>query len=318
MRSSEDVKKAIQCLTARCKASDVCIVILVGLPASCTFPNAPGGASTASLWREIPLRVTFVCMADSVSSMRLLGFDANTMVSLKADALRVVLFLCSCHQEADLLASEPQRDVCARALLRAADALSLADGPCSLSCADVLAEVGEQARDLAAMAGWPPPRITLEAHPGDKLAGAVRWPIAAKPRNEAVPAREPTGADSTRVCRENPTTGLAVLGNPTCGDCRTFVARRVLATSAPPGHRGSKGRVRPTRSDAVHEKRAKSHAPRALPTTAGELSMLLSGGGGLADSAHGNSRPNPAAAPLRRRQPSHKVVLGFGMAARAV
>lgn len=317
MRSSEDVKKAIQSLAARCTASDVCIVILVGLPASCTSPNTAGEGSTASPWREIPPRVTLVCMADSVSSMRLLGFDANTMVSLKADTLRVVLFLCSCHQEADVLASKPQRDVCTRALLRAADALSLADGPCSLSCADVLNEVGEQARDLAARAGWPSPRITLEAHPGDKLADAVRWPIAAKPRNEASPAREPTGGDSARDCRENPAAGLAVLGNPTRGDCRTFVARRVPAASAPPVHRGPEGRVRQSRSDVVREKRAKSHAPRALPTTAGELSVLLSGGG-LADSARANSRPNPAAASLRKRQSGHKVAIGFGLAARAV
>lgn len=75
--------------------------------------------------------------------------------------------------------------ICCAALLRAADALSLADGPCSLSCRDFLAEVADQAADLAAAAGLPMPTVALRAHPSEATASEVRWPIAAAPRNKA-------------------------------------------------------------------------------------------------------------------------------------
>merc|ERR1719326_2419785 len=76
-------------------------------------------------------------------------------------------------------------DLCANAMLRAADALSLADGPCSLSCDDFFQELADQAGEISAATKIPAPQAVLRVHPSDEnVATVARWPIAALPRNK--------------------------------------------------------------------------------------------------------------------------------------
>merc|ERR1739848_822686 len=84
--------------------------------------------------------------------------------------------------------------ISAAALLRAFDALSFVDGPCSLSCRDVLTEVGEQAQDLATEACMPLPRISVHGHPCNNTAADIRWPIAPQTRNRAPVGTVPLSA----------------------------------------------------------------------------------------------------------------------------
>lgn len=98
---------------------------------------------------------------------------------------------------ATLCTTTQRGDLCASAMLRAADALSLADGPCSLSCDDFFQELADQACELNAANKTPPPKSALRVHPKDKsVATVVRWPIAALPCN-SLSSKAATAASST-------------------------------------------------------------------------------------------------------------------------
>jgi len=115
--------------------------------------------------------ITYVVTTDTrdVSDVRATDVASDTSNSLAAQGA----------------GSSQSAGICASALLRAASALSLTDGPCSLSCRDFLAEVSEQVRDLAAAASLQAPTVSLWSYPVEATAGDVRWPIAAAPRNKA-------------------------------------------------------------------------------------------------------------------------------------
>ncbi|CAE7241716.1 unnamed protein product [Symbiodinium natans] len=77
-------------------------------------------------------------------------------------------------------------------MLQAADALSLADGPCKLTCADFFREMTEQAEDLAGERGFEAP-VPVSQGSDSLLPSSERWPLARAPRELA---RE-VGANNT-------------------------------------------------------------------------------------------------------------------------
>jgi len=101
----------------------------------------------------------------------------------------------------DVSSTKPQVRLCADAVLRTAAALSLADGPCSLSCSDVFTEMADQVCDLAAEAGLPPVQVSVRSYPEKSIADCVRWPIAAAPQEMA---RDAGGHTTTLQRKQRP------------------------------------------------------------------------------------------------------------------
>jgi len=151
------------------------------------------------------------------------------------------------------------------AMLRAFEALSLADGPCSLSCSDFFAELEDQARDIAVASGLKL-QTTLHEHPDTGTADCVCWPIAAKPREMAKDAGS-AGAPrlSTSATAETVTLSSAVPQQrerqPQCGR-----PRRTRRSPAGPAEMRTSIR------------REQLHQHRAMPSNLGSLSKMLTGG----------------------------------------
>lgn len=120
-------------------------------------------------------------------------FASSAVSAATSSSLRLVtLALCFTGDTAiDEEEPEISRPTCAprhlcsaisvAAIMRTADALSLANGPCSLTCADFFAEMEDQVHGLADDVGLDTPAVAFAAHPREGLAGLVRWPIAARP-----------------------------------------------------------------------------------------------------------------------------------------
>eukprot|EP00927_Polykrikos_kofoidii_P044326 TRINITY_DN38323_c0_g1_i1.p1 TRINITY_DN38323_c0_g1~~TRINITY_DN38323_c0_g1_i1.p1 ORF type:complete len:707 (+),score=84.10 TRINITY_DN38323_c0_g1_i1:258-2378(+) len=208
---AETLSSAARALGERCMPGDVCVLHLAisGLDEfeaigdrdkdSVRLPAV--GRAKDSLLAHLPEICTLVCVSDSHRGLELLGLGEATL-SRRCQAspsFKAVLLLLGAHDapgDACGAVARPPRSrsagLCATALLRAVDALSLADGPCSLSCRDFLAELGQQAQELAEAAQLPPPRVIVRAYPCLAVANEVSWPLARLPRNQA-------GKDSERL-----------------------------------------------------------------------------------------------------------------------
>mmetsp|Transcript_29524 Transcript_29524/g.57936 ORF Transcript_29524/g.57936 Transcript_29524/m.57936 type:complete len:572 (-) Transcript_29524:81-1796(-) len=148
------------------------------------------------------------------------------------------------------------------AMLRAFEALSLADGPCSLSCSDFFAELGEQARDAAAASGLNL-QTTLHERPVSGTAGHVRWPIAAKPREMARSA----GGTSALQLSTSLTADVAV--------------PKRAASQLPqqrPQPRGSRQPRRSSETRTSTRRKQLHQQQRGMPSNLGGLSKMLTGG----------------------------------------
>jgi hypothetical protein len=147
--------------------------------------EALGGDAAVFPFHSLPAYVTIVCLADSSDCLERLGLHDTALSSLGERTFRMVsMLLISVGALSDESEQKQRRDLCASAMLRAADALSLSDGPCSLTCDDFFQEFSDQALGLATSGKSAAPQAVLCTYPQDTdVANKVRWPIAAVPRN---------------------------------------------------------------------------------------------------------------------------------------
>mmetsp|Transcript_98713 Transcript_98713/g.170976 ORF Transcript_98713/g.170976 Transcript_98713/m.170976 type:complete len:663 (-) Transcript_98713:89-2077(-) len=295
-------------LTKRCQPGDTVVLHIAGLE----DPAIIG----ISLAGQLPSMVTVVCIVDSRASLLLLGLDEESVCAVQDRSLRVVAMLLvqECSASPCAAASAAQADFSARAMLRAADALSLSDGPCSLSCRDFFQEMSDQASELAARTRVALPHTELIFHGTGALsageaeavdAATIRWPLAAAPRNQAndsagytevpvesspfPPVLEPGVMDAGKFDLVPPQ-GLSdpphrrssapVLfpSNPVAASTRA----RAAPSGYPAGRRSSGNDPRAPllgrrKSDSHGEPRPRS-SNRAMPTDLSGLSFMLTGG----------------------------------------
>lgn len=323
-------------LTKRCQPGDTVVLHIAGLE----DPAIIG----ISLAGQLPAKITVVCIVDSRASLLLLGLDEESVCAVQDRSLRVVAMLLvqECSASPCAAASAAQADFSAKAMLRAADALSLSDGPCSLSCRDFFQEMSDQASELAARTRVALPHTELiffstgafdagEAEVVD--ASTIRWPLAAAPRNQAhdnaghgdspvetapfPPVLEPGVLDAGKFDLVPPQ-GLL---NPTATASRA----RAAPSGYPMGYRNSGSDPRAPllgrrKTDSHGEPRPRS-SNRAMPTDLSGLSLMLTGGrlkGAPRSGSAGANRSGsaaPAAAPgteglpaasVRRRSARHR------------
>lgn len=183
---AEPAARAARDLGRRCEPGDICVVCLDGFAAGVTagvntpFPQAIG----AKLLESLPSYVVVVAIVGSREDSEVLRLQ--TAITGSARMLRAV--------EIGIYPGGGQQRLCFSSVLRAADALSLADAPCSLSCRAFFDEVAEQAQDAAAAKGAPVPHADFRAYPETFAADSVRWPIAKKPHNSTKVSLAPPAA----------------------------------------------------------------------------------------------------------------------------
>eukprot|EP00928_Gymnodinium_smaydae_P080292 TRINITY_DN64010_c0_g1_i1.p1 TRINITY_DN64010_c0_g1~~TRINITY_DN64010_c0_g1_i1.p1 ORF type:complete len:841 (-),score=187.78 TRINITY_DN64010_c0_g1_i1:81-2603(-) len=191
-----ELRAAIKALCARCRPGDACVLQLSGLQAlgvdGVTGPPEP---ETSTSTARLPAGSTLVVVADAPDWRELAGLEAQ-----ESEHCFVWCVLGAADRDSDV---RWRPEVTASAMLRAADALSLADGPCALTCADFFEELSEQVREMTACtAGSPSPQITLGAQLPSGIAGGageVPWPLAARSRSLFVTGGE--GSSESSACR---------------------------------------------------------------------------------------------------------------------
>lgn len=262
-----------------CQPGDTLVLALDGLDYADrgdVEERAPDSSLASALLADclqlLPSNVTVLLISDST---------CNVDLPLQQDkSIRLVHF--------HLQTEDPGcTNLCSSALLRAADALSLADGPCSLSCQEFFAEMEDQAQDLAAAFGVPL-SATLAAYPDDSVAQSVRWPIAAAPRElgrtAGVPPNAAPAKPATRAGRLPPRiTGLG----SSASSSQPLTSLASVLVNQPAQGCGAAARAPSLASKAniLQERRPRSaprRDPRAVPGNIGDLSAMLVGGRPLA------------------------------------
>ena len=170
----------------RCQSGDTCALILNGM-SSFEIPeeerievSGMGGCILSDFWQSVPKGTTVVILADCDELFSATEFEDI----VEAKDLKLLIFAVTVD-DADLHTSSPSSSLCNFAMLQAADALSLSDGPCKLTCLDFFQELMEQAEDLAADWGLPKPRPFLRCLPDSSLAANTRWPLSRAPQELA-------------------------------------------------------------------------------------------------------------------------------------
>lgn len=213
------------------------------------------------LLEVLPPLISLVCIADSCEVPKAMGLEKLAAADRE---LRFVEIIISVAASKDPGAS-PDQELCTSAMLRAAGALSLADGPCSLSCHAFFNEVADQAHDIAAAASVPLLAVRLSAQPAEDLAAVVRWPLAARPRNQTVaPASPAASAEQPSPSRPSPEPA----GPP------ALPARELYFQPVPELPR----KLLAQRTDPDGARRNGRSVPRPMPTDFGSLSLMLTGG----------------------------------------
>lgn len=167
-----------------CQPGDTCALILSGMSAfeipeeeRIEVSGMTGGAILSDFWQSLPRGITVVIMADCDNIFN--GMEFEDIVGSKN--LKLLLFALSFDEK---VSHTSRSFLCNLAMLQAADALSLADGPCKLTCLDFFQEMMEQAEDLAEDWGLPKPKPFLQSLPENSLAN-TRWPLSRAPRELA-------------------------------------------------------------------------------------------------------------------------------------
>lgn len=166
-----------------CQPGDTCALILSGMsyeiPEERTeVAEMAGEAVLFDFWQSLPRGVTVVIMADSEHIFS--GTEIEDVVMAKG--LKLMAFALTFPRK---VLDSSRSSLCNAAMLQAADALSLADGPCKLTCLDFFQEMMEQAEDLAEDWGLPRPQPFLKSLPESSLAANTRWPLSRAPRELA-------------------------------------------------------------------------------------------------------------------------------------
>ena len=168
-----------------CQPGDTCALILSGMSAfeipeeeRIEVSGTAGAAILSDFWQSLPRGMTVVIMADSDEIFA--GTDFEDIVATKD--LKLLVFALAFDEE---VSDTSRSSLCNMGMLQAADALSLADGPCKLTCLDFFQEMVEQAEDLAEDLGLPKPKPFLKCLPESSLASNTRWPLSRAPRELA-------------------------------------------------------------------------------------------------------------------------------------
>eukprot|EP00927_Polykrikos_kofoidii_P046337 TRINITY_DN40569_c0_g1_i1.p1 TRINITY_DN40569_c0_g1~~TRINITY_DN40569_c0_g1_i1.p1 ORF type:complete len:707 (-),score=84.78 TRINITY_DN40569_c0_g1_i1:37-2157(-) len=324
------LRGAVKALGERCQSGDTCFLHLAiaGLDEVDAIGTCSGTLPTEdTLLARLPEQSTLVCLSDSDRGLALLGLDDAALTrrchggasSFKAVVLLLDAHKVTGHNLVSVLAPTTRRsaDICATALLRAAGALSLADGPCSLSCRDFLSEVAEQAQEFAESMQLAAPDAVIRAYPRDSTASDVRWPIAAAPRNQArseserprqsssnssieVGARASSNSTSRRTLEANPGAKACCLNSGGVLNCSGFgvdpMHAPVMCSTSPEARATRLRSVPSKRSEVplpmeavprttrlVARQRMRSVSgcakkPGGLPTDLGGIAMALTGG----------------------------------------
>lgn len=227
LADQQELQASAIAMAERCKPGDTCALLLTGLRAASdpgtAAPEEERGEEGAAMpllgsdfWAALPSSVALVCISDLTQAVRL--SHATELRSTAAEkeghkgAAPVILFSVSPGQgslETDADVSTWSH-LCASAMVRTADALSLADGPCKVSCGDFFAEMTEQARDLADDWSLPEPSVLLQSSPDSSSACSARWPLSRAPRELA---RE-VGANNTAATQTWVRTGAHIIPRP--------------------------------------------------------------------------------------------------------
>lgn len=128
----------------------------------------------------LPTHLTVVCISDSASTLESIGLGASTLAASWDDQLRAIVISLAFEESA-----RDKGQLLVRTLEQTKSSLSLAEGPCGLTCAAFFEELTDQAFDVAAKASTNPPTLFMHSHPSDNLPSIVRWPVAALPLNGA-------------------------------------------------------------------------------------------------------------------------------------
>lgn len=305
-----ELRIALRALGARCKPGDVCMLHLAGLDDLCNARQpalAPGGAAeddaetaflaAGRLLGFLPPRVTVICISDSRrclapgDEVSAAPAEAGCASSVSDCSPRTISFVLSAPEgvgDAVVAASPP--GFCTAAMLKAGEALSLVDGPCSLTCADFFAEMAEQAHDLAAARGAQAPSHEISCFPQSARPVAVAWPIVAAPRNQTR-ADDGAGGGEPRRLQVLPVHVETVSTPPLAASPRpllvtsplpsalAYTTTFVASASSPPA---SLTRSSPPSAsgDSDVSSRRTSNSARRLPKDLGGLSAMLTGGFG--------------------------------------
>jgi len=275
-------------LSKRCKPGDTCVIHIVG------FEELENTTEVGNMVALLPAYVTLVCIADSRSGPQLLGLHENRLGSTLSEKTRAILFVVSPELRSGA-GVDQHGGMCASAMLRAADSLSLVDGPCSMTCGDFLAEMAEQLHDIAASSTAPRLHISLQAHPDYSIADSVLWPIVAPPqslsrRGQGGFCSVHAGMPEDGIGRWQPCSTSSCTGARS-GSCHEKLAivpevpeEKAPSSESAASSTGSNRYSRPSsgslsggsivRSRGAASRRKSS----AMPTNIGSLSMFLIGG----------------------------------------
>lgn len=211
-----------------CQPGDTCALILSGMSAfeipeeeRIEVSGMTGGAILSDFWQCLPRGITVVIMADSDNIFT--GMEFEDIVESKN--LKLMVFALSFDEK---VSHTSRSFLCNMAMLQAADALSLADGPCKLTCLDFFQEMLEQAEDLAEDWGLPKPKPFLKSLPENSLAN-TRWPLSRAPRELA---RE-IGANNTAATQTWIRTGAMPRPEVQCQQCPEIHRPRPRSESPP-------------------------------------------------------------------------------------
>jgi len=228
-----------------------------------TCAQSSEASSFASLLStSLPKSVTVLCVAD----------DGNVLLDIQGEeGLRIAATGSERSVIAISLTSSapPKPGLCLSSMLRAVEALSLADGPCNLTCQNVFNEMCDQAQDLAgtdistAIDGL----LVLSALPRERRPQHNPWPLAAVPRNWAH-----ASVDSKRVRSITPSPAIT----PKAGKVLSVVALNAMSVKG-------QNECRPwSSSPSARQRRAQGKAQGGMPANLSGLSKMLTGGGALA------------------------------------
>lgn len=263
------VRKAFAEVCEQSWPGDVCVLLLAGLRATeeedeekdssaeGVDDTIPEGTDS-SLLSALPMYSTLLCISDSRKSASLLGLEEASCAD--SGDLRFVLMLM-CFDALRMLGPRRRVDFFTQVLTHVGQALSLADGPCSLPCKAVFEEMTDQALGLSAVRGLPAPHLELYAHPSMDVASVLRWPIAAAPYNvmSAKDSKAKKLAEKSAAALRLPIEGAG--GEKPRPDLITI-------NQSPRGKRHGSTRKR----------RSVSASPQNVPGNINELAFMLTGG----------------------------------------
>mmetsp|Transcript_70749 Transcript_70749/g.229866 ORF Transcript_70749/g.229866 Transcript_70749/m.229866 type:complete len:775 (-) Transcript_70749:32-2356(-) len=272
-----------QCRQAKQPAAPICVGFLNSLPSHVTLVcvvDAPCDDDEVAVFSD----------AAAAVASEAEGTDRRIRIIIQSVGLAALLKSseeCESSDSAEMNARRRSSALCVAAVMRTVDALSLADGVCSLTCGDFFSEMEDQVRGLAAATRMRVPDVFMKAHPQATVAELVQWPIAAR-------RAQMTGDSAAGVWR------------PTSTDTRSPppIASAASAQQQPPrglGGAGGGGASGQRRNSAdrgsMMQHRSSLASPPSFMMAPGRSERARSATGGSMLPQPGDFRPPPGRTP---------------------